>query len=353
MVERHPARRFVRGVMGLGLGVVLCGVGFELAARIAGHRPWRPIVRSVDLEPPGAFFRSHDKLGYAGRPGAFHVTLNPTTSSSVSYRVTHDADGYRISEPPRAGPEDRPEVWLFGGSFTHGYGVDDDETYAWRLQQRFSGHRFRNYGMDAYGTYHSFLQFEDLLARGKRAAFVILAYASFHDARNVRSRYWTKTLAPQPITKGITYPYVRLGEDGNLTPHGGPIDYFEWPGMRTLAAVHLAESSYNRLEDRRLRSFEVTAMLIEKMIERARERRMSFVLGGVYPDDGTKAMVYSMGRSVPILDLSLPFDDPTLRIRPHDSHPSPKGHRVIADRLGALLEPYLVVAETQEGAPHE
>ena len=82
-------------------------------------------------------------------------------------------------------PDSLPEIWILGCSFTHGYGVNDMETYPAQLQELMPGYRVRNFGMDGYGTFQNWMTLRHELAKGQKPALVVLAYGAFHDQRNV------------------------------------------------------------------------------------------------------------------------------------------------------------------------
>src|SRR6185503_2200430 len=122
-------------------------------------------------------------------PGQLRLTL----MNDYSFRVTHLSNGLRITHP-LADPiaENRDQIWIFGCSFTHGFGVNDDGTYPWILQSRLTGYEIVNFGTDGYGSVQSLIQFEEALQAGRKPALVIVAYASFHDMRNAMTRLWRK-----------------------------------------------------------------------------------------------------------------------------------------------------------------
>jgi hypothetical protein len=319
--------------------LVILLVAGEVTVRVMGYAPWLPEQHNFSVVPEGPFFRADEQLGFAGLPGRFEVTLQDT----LHYTVTHNAEGYRITEPANVKDTlDRPEIWIFGCSFTHGFGVNDDESYPWLLQERFPAYKVRNLGMDAYGTVHACLQAEEMLGRGLRPALVILAYGAFHDQRNVNSRFWRKVLQGREMVEGLTYLQARFSGEENadrLTVKNAPLDYQPFPLMRYSALSHYLEMSYNNRQETELRSKEVTMALIGNLREMLnREGETPFLLAGIYrhPDTG-KLLEHFARQGLSTVDISQDLDQPGMRILPSDGHPNAKGHRMMADELSAKV----------------
>ena len=172
---------------------VLFVAGAEVILRSKGVKPWRKRDTPIQVDPGGKFFRRHPTLGYSHIPGRFTVTL----PSGYSFNVAHLPNTLRITHPIDSNeePKRKEEIWIFGCSFTHGWSINDEETYPWLLQERFPEYDVINFGVSGYGTIHSLLQFRDAL-KTKIPKVAVLAYAGFHDHRNTFSRNRRKVIAP-------------------------------------------------------------------------------------------------------------------------------------------------------------
>ncbi|HKN47280.1 MAG TPA: hypothetical protein VJ144_04830, partial [Candidatus Polarisedimenticolia bacterium] len=94
----------------------------EGIARWTGARPWPSSAPAT--EP--AVYEFDALLGWKSRPGAH---LFPTTASHGPLRFTIWPDGSRATGPRAI--ERATRVVLVGDSFTQGYEVSDEETFAW------------------------------------------------------------------------------------------------------------------------------------------------------------------------------------------------------------------------------
>jgi hypothetical protein len=98
-----------------------------------------------------------DTLGVRPKPG-LRTTAKMTWQGQEIYDVVYTIDdvGLRVSPPPAAGAAGAATdcVLFFGGSFTFGEGLDDDETLPYRVGVRSGGHyAVRNFGFSGYGPH--------------------------------------------------------------------------------------------------------------------------------------------------------------------------------------------------------
>jgi hypothetical protein len=139
--------------------------GAEYLARRSGHRPRVPESRP---EPP--IHVPDAVLGWRPVPGQYR--FGPYAPSGRPVEVTIRPDGSReTGSGPSAG---RPQVVLIGCSFTMGWAVSDDETWAWRLQELRRDLKIVNDGVGGYGTLQSSLLLERHLAEGSRRPVHVL-----------------------------------------------------------------------------------------------------------------------------------------------------------------------------------
>jgi hypothetical protein len=145
--------------------IVLSAGSAEIVLRVAGYKPWQIENVDVAVEPKGNFFTKDSELGYKHLPGKFKVTLN----GNYSFNATHLNNSLRITHPLNTYNQSskKPEIWILGCSFTYGWSLSDSETYAWLLQEKLPKYEIVNFGVNGYGTLHSFIQFKEALKQGK------------------------------------------------------------------------------------------------------------------------------------------------------------------------------------------
>ncbi|MFM2376823.1 MAG: hypothetical protein RLZZ165_1920 [Bacteroidota bacterium] len=315
-------------VAGLLFVLLLAG---EITARLMGFRPWVEPSQRIKIHPGGSLYAADSLLGYRGRPGRYELRLQ----DSLDFTVTHDAEGWRESG---ATSDSLPQIWVLGCSFTHGFGVNDPETYVAHLQRHMPDYRVRNFGMDGYGTLQNWLLLRSLLRTGRKPALVVLSYGSFHDQRNTANRYWRKALHGQAVANGLLYPFIRLDDHDSLHVRYGHLKYHPLPLQRRLALMSLIEERWNRGEDHGLRSRYVTEALIRGIADASHGAGAHFVLAGVYRHVETSRLLRKFSLAgLHTVDISQDLSNPLLRILPGNGHPNAMAHELMADSLYSFL----------------
>src|SRR5262249_42360979 len=110
-------------------------------------------------------------------------------------------------------------VYIFGDSHVHGLGVNDEQTFAFLLQQARKDMCVKLFAVDGYGMTQSFIQFYKLLGQIKPNDIVILGYADFFDVRNVAAPSRLREIRDWHKTHGLAEERVMLPR-ANLDGHG-------------------------------------------------------------------------------------------------------------------------------------
>lgn len=324
-------------LIGLLILVALFVASAEALVRLQGFEPWRKSESTIRVEPGGKFFKKHPALGYSHIPGEFAVTLG----SGHVFNVTHLPNTLRVTHPIENNGDDtsedqnrKEEIWIFGCSFTHGWSLDDHETYPWVLQERLPEYEVTNFGVSGYGTIHSLLQFEDAL-KTTTPKVAVLAYADFHDARNTFLRSRRKAIAPWNKLGPLVQPYARLNEAGELEYLFADVAYPEFPMMRHSAFFHFLETYYNQLEPTWRRSRAVSEALVLEMAKLAERHDVGFVVAAV--SEGSAMPDFAMQNRILNVDISVDGRLPENSNLPRDSHPSAIANEKFADKLEEFI----------------
>ena len=148
----------------------------EVALRLAGKSPWEDSGRTDDpvMHEPDAV------LGWRSKAGNYEVP--PRVKSGEAARLTFLENGRRVTSRKSATPDGEangiPELILVGGSFTQGWAISDDETFAWKLQERFPNLEVKNYGTGGYGTYQALLTMRRVLPQQESPKLVVYGFHS-------------------------------------------------------------------------------------------------------------------------------------------------------------------------------
>jgi hypothetical protein len=268
--------------------------------------------------------------------------------------VTHRENGLRITRPLAAYDDgvSRSQLWILGCSYTHGWSLNDEETYPWLVQERLPDYEVVNFGVGGYGTLQSLLQFREALGRWPAPKVAVVAYGSFHDARNTLNRYRMKGITLTAGSASLRLPCARIGSDGALEIFSVEADYYRpWPLQSRLAFVQFLEESANRRELLRLRSHDVSKAIINEFKRTAARHGITLVVAGIFRSPETADMLrFARSEGIERVDISV-RDAPEFQNLPHDAHPNARASRRFADRLAAFVGERMLTGTERETPP--
>ncbi|MGM9991436.1 MAG: hypothetical protein ACI376_01115 [Candidatus Bruticola sp.] len=120
--------------------------------------------------------------GWLNRVGTIEVD-----EEGCRHSVTIWPDGQRASRPYKERAA-HPRVLMLGCSYLYGFGLNDEQTLAWKLNQHYPQASFDNYGTVGWGTYQSLLLGEYLL-RSQTYDLVLYFYIKNHCLRSEKGKY--------------------------------------------------------------------------------------------------------------------------------------------------------------------
>jgi hypothetical protein len=170
---------------------LLLGLGSLVVAAVIGEALVRVLVALRHRDP---IVVSHSRLGWVDRPNLRDLLK---VYAGGSYRISTDAEGHRLTRVGTRGEQtpSQPLVLLAGDSFVEGVGVNDRETFAWRLAS--AGLRVVNLGVLGYGTEQETLSVEDFIASHPQspiAAIVVFVFDNdFVDVQRSLDPYLGRT----------------------------------------------------------------------------------------------------------------------------------------------------------------
>ena len=341
--NRNPLSRRKRILFSVFTGVVVIvviGVMAEAFTRMKGFTPLISTPLIISIKPPGSYFTAHPTRGWTHLPGEFKLTV----AGPYSFRVTHASNGLRITHPLDVKTEEnKQEIWIFGCSLTHGWRLNDEETYPWLLQQDLKDYEVVNFGVDGYGSLQSLIQFQESLKARKKPAIVVFAYAWFHDPRNVLTRSWKKALFINNRLGAVNYPYGRLDANNKLVLRNEPLEYPGFPLLRYSALANLLDEKYDASLEGSYRQHEVSRAVVDEFWNLCKANGIEFVLAGIYPDPLATEMLHDFNaKGALTVDISVDMTLQENANMPYDAHPSAKANKQFAQKLETFLRASLV-----------
>lgn len=288
----------------------------------------------------GDYFVDHDVLGYGPQPG-LAATSNRTIDGEFIYSTVYtiNAHGRRVTPVSKA---DRSALF-FGGSFTFGEGVQDEESMPYQLAERVGNEpAIHNFGFHGYGPHQMLAALESGLVAesiNQPVDYVIYQTIPDHVHRAVGRAFWDKS-----------GPRFQLQPDGSATFSGrfddGKGVIGKWLDQR------LQKSQlYQRLFGLQKTISEDDVALYLAIISGARQfvaenypgAEFHVLLWG-YPGaaeyDAIVAGLASAGIPVHrIIDILPGYDVEPQRYELHvkDTHPNARAHELIADYVATEI----------------
>jgi len=180
-------------------------IGFVITSLLIGAAAYLStvVLRSNGLYSQhvrwsGSAYRADPVYGYFPKAGAtaFHALRD-----GERIPVFFDGDGFRVPDPSSwAGVHRRtgnPKILFLGGSYTHGYGVRAEDTFAFKTAERLNARAF-NAGGSGWGLSQMLLRARDVIP-ALQPEIVIAEYSSRLARRSTRvygPTNWAKSPTP-------------------------------------------------------------------------------------------------------------------------------------------------------------
>ena len=314
------------------LAATLCGLALaEAAVRLAGIRA-EPIFPRINPDEPTTNVPD-PVLGWRAKPGNYHYA--GYTPEAAPITLTIWPDGSRATAPRRV-PRDR-QIVLIGDSFTQGWAVSDDETFAWKLQARRPEVEVVDLGTAGYNGVQSLLRLQEHIAtRPRPPDVVVYGLNDDQERRNVAEAEWLGLLAMSPNREMIRLPYALLDGDGALVLHP-PEAAPSFPLRERFAVVSLLESAFFKLVTRARppQRRAVTERLLERMAHEVTARGGRFLVAFLWGPAEFEAHYAAFARSAHIgfVGCRLQGGEFGELVVPGEGHPNGAAHSQWADCL--------------------
>ncbi len=279
-------------------------------------------------------------LGWRLKPGRFRYPGYTPAAPPIS--VTLWPGSSRATSGERL--EQSRHVVIIGDSFSLGWAISDDETYAWKLHARFPDVEFVNYGTGGYNGVQALLRLEQHLAtRAIAPELVVYGFNEDQERRNVAEGDWLELLTLMSRYQMVRIPYCLPDGRGGLTLFP-PTAYPTWPLRQRLALVATLEKAFFRFVTRHRgeQKRAATELLIDRMSEvlRGRGSRLLVVLLQSSPEFAAHYAAHLGARAIAFLDCRPEGSWLPLMV-PGQGHPNGLANTKWADCIARFLEPDL------------
>jgi hypothetical protein len=314
------------------------------------HHKYQPLPDNVTANEV-QMHQPDSALGWLPKPGVYKI--KPYDPREQGTTVTFWPNGARATAPQPNSKVRR--IILIGCSFTMGWAITDEDTFAWKLQSRYPDIEVVNLGCDGYGTYQSLLRlehyFESEDARGHTHLAVIYGFMDHHPVRNVASADWLELLGMYLHRGHTALPYCDYSQNTGTLVRMPPVSCPNWPLQYKSALVHRLLNLYLDItaRERGKRRYEVTKLLLSELNRTCKEHGARLVvpvlqasgepngkLGGQCERDFWLGFLRETG--IPTMDASDGIDMRRWSYRVlGEGHPNGRMNTIWAERLDRLL----------------
>ena len=273
--------------------------------------------------------KPHKILGWVSKDGKNIIDHNKTIFKKVIY--TYEKLGNRKTIIKKN--NDKKSVLIFGGSFTQGWGVSDENTYSSKLQESLKNIDIYNFGHAGYSGYQSLLLMENKLKKIKSPRLVIYGFIEHHEQRNVARANWLRSLAQssnKDSDKIPKLPYAILDKEKNFI-RKSPINYTKFPFSEKFIAIHLIEKFYMKQKSKGRKKYQrnTTNEIFKIMKKLSLKNNSNFLV--VILDWSNKLSnenyeKYLSKNNINFVNCKIEMNERTLLKK--DYHPNELGHRM-------------------------
>ena len=315
--------------------LVLC----EGLLRLIGFQPWTPHKSRVN-EP--VMLEYDPVLGWRNKQGSFFLPRYDPSGKDA--KLTFLDHGRRITK--RSSSNGKDQIIFVGGSYTQGWALNDEDTFAWKVQEQFPNFDVLNYGTGGYGTYQSLLLLEKELPLLSAPKHVFYGFIFHHEVRNTASGRWLRQLTEYSSRGHVALPFGSLNHQNTLQ-RNPPARYLKLPFRESLALVAFIERAYmkltswSRFNDRS----EITEQILLEMKRVVEAYGASLTVAILTSSDEPKAHYLKFLRNNGIrgIDCVVPctdclYDLPREMMIPGDGHPNAELNSMWAGCIAKSLQ---------------
>tara|TARA_B100000959_G_scaffold279359_1_gene339378 strand:+ start:3566 stop:4558 length:993 start_codon:yes stop_codon:yes gene_type:complete len=243
----------------------------EFFLRILGFTPWTYIPSKNQK-----MFDFDQNIGWKSKEGVYDIIASEEYKIKKVLTVLNNGNRYSGE-----GSGDQ-QIIIVGGSFTQGWGVNDNETFSYKLQKKLKNFNVKNYGQSGYSGVQSYLLLKELLQESKNPRLVIYAFIDHHEYRNVARGEWLEMLLKYSKTghaNSPKVPFATLNKKNELVFHE-PSGYLQLPLREQLSFVPIIEKTIMKhtAKKRKKQQKEVARQVFLEMKNISKEFNSKFLM---------------------------------------------------------------------------
>ena len=304
----------------------------ELLLRATGSTP----KRYLDISKNEPITNKQDKiLGWVPKEGVHKFKPWAEKGKNTKLTVNYDTSRF-ISEKEEEGSK----LIFIGGSVTHGWAINDDETFSYLLQKRYQNIKIYNFAVGGYGGYQSLLNLERVLKKKEDVKFIVYGFIPHHEVRNVAAGSWLYLLNFYSKRGVVNLPYASIDKKNNLI-RNDPIKLIEIPFSEKLALSAKIEKRIMKIlsMDRERKQTKISQTIINKMNDISNKNNSKFILLLLKDFDDRRTKEYDdflKEKKISTIKCFIP-EGKRFEV-PGEGHPNEISHKLISDCIFKKLK---------------
>lgn len=213
-------------------------LSLELMLRFFGYTPWKYINDRTFINKPDA------TKGWIAKEGSYEVIASKEYMEKTTINILEEGNRFTGLDSKK-----KEKIIIIGGSFTQGWGVNDNETYSFNLQAQIKNYEILNFGQSGYGTVQSYLLLKEIFNKYDNIKLVLYGFIDHHEYRNVARAEWLEILLKFSSKNNKVkpkIPYAILNSENKIIIKD-PISYIQLPLREFSALVNVIEKIYMKV----------------------------------------------------------------------------------------------------------
>ena len=285
----------------------------------------------------GPMFETDETLGYVFVPGRYRIRED-FKEHHHGFTVTVNAQGRRVTSNGVIASKKR--IFVSGSSSMLGWGLYDEETIPWLMQERLPTYDVINLSLTSYSTVHALMQLQAVSPAVSADDIVVIEYQRLSNRLNVMS---------SDVLDLLTEGYeVTLGDSGRMRKMQLPFGSVDAQGKLSIQKIALsclhvpAGPGCSRPPFDLAAALQVTERTIQEIVALHPGHVVVAVLS-CDDDDAVLAYLRSLGVTIADLRVRNGFPINTGDLMPTNSHYGPFWGHELADRLIEVMQERHVV----------
>jgi hypothetical protein len=309
--------------------IILSLLIIELLLRIIGFKPWNYEKTETKNQ---VIFKFDPNIGWVSKKGIYELTINDKKKTKIKLKIQENGNRHIGNEDLQ-----KNKIIFIGGSFTQGWGVNDNETFSYSIQKKFPDFSIYNFGQSGYGGLQSLMLLKKEIKNLKSSKLIIYGFINHHEQRNVARSRWLEILlkySKRGYKEIPKIPYATLNKKDELIYHK-PVSYIRLPLRDKLAFITLLEKFYMKQTTKYRKNIQknVTKKIFIEMNKISKKNQSNFLVVNLNSSNDYEKI---------LIDNNIKFVDCGLELTadlsvPNDFHPNVKAHSL----YGACISEYI------------